>query len=1292
MERLENFVPGALLQRLRLAHSDEGAAACTSFRGAVLFVDISDYTVLAETLCNQGANGIEQLGEILDLAFRGYVRAVEETAGEIACFAGDAFIAYWADDDGSNVSRALGRAHDCARLLHATSRLAIRSSSTPAPRLHIGVGAGEMWAARLGGDDHWQLVLAGRAVRDACAASARASAGETVVAPAAGPFAAPLPDDPSIVASAATSESIPAISSTRAFAPLVPRRVQEFADEGFASWIPQRRTICALFVRLDGLDDTAPNALTQYQAVVTSLHVALRLYTSSSGTLLLDDKGLVFTVCFGMPHDAHADDAIRAIRAGLAVRAELARLGFDCAIGVAAGPGVCMPLGGPQRRHYWAVGRFMHIAGRLMEAAGSGLLCTEEVADRVRRVVSLTPERPLALKGLRWPLRAFRVREAAGVNDDAGVLYGREEEQATLDQYLDKFEDGRGTALWLVGEPGLGKTTLVHYLRQEAARRRIRCLSGGAGSVEIDVPYVAWRPVFASLLDNASALQATSQADRRERLGSIRHPQLASLINAVIPGFLDETPLVHSISGQARADATASVLSEVIASRATNRFVLVLEDCHWMDSASWRLLLRVAQDYPAAFIVLTSRPTIDVQELSALRRLEPFAEMKLAPLRPAAIGSLVESVLGQQSSDQALVDEITKRAVGNPLFAREYALLLTTDLLQRDFGSRPAAPPGSAASDTVPVTVRSLIASRLDALPPSDDLALKAASVIGDRFTVDLLAGVYPGDAHGKPLDAILKSLTERQLIAPEGIDERSFVFPHALIREVTYEQLTREQRRHLHRRAAETIERERRSDLRQDIALLAHHWSHAEVPGFAIEFSDRAASHALAAGAFEEADRLLSTCMQLAKEHGHDVAVADRIRWYREVADARNGMGQLEPRSAAAHHALRLAGRSRSHSSIGLLAQSTGQLCRMKIRRALPAAWQVADTSQALDVARAYRHSAEVCYFNNDMLGMICDSVSAVACASSQGPSAVLAGASTELGGILSIAGLRRIGERILQRSIVMAEAANEQAAQAYAHMISCLYYVGVGDWQSAERSAQRCQELCEPMDDRVNWTNAQAVRFWMSHYRSHEVAAYHAATSLRDRASETGNRQHRAWAFRFLALCALRSGEAREAAVQLQAGLECLGETAALNERIPTLGMLALAQLRSGDLWSARATAREGLAQVVHVRRPIGHSTLEGYSSLLTVALDAWNEEHSPQWKHAIRTCLRILGRYRKSFPVGEPRYQLHRGDYRKLSGAIGAARRSYRRGEAAASRLGMPWEAGRCRDARADLPAPR
>ena len=273
------------------------------------------------------------------------------------------------------------------------------------------------------------------------------------------------------------------------------------------------------------------------------------------------------------------------------------------------------------------------------------------------------------------------------------------------------------------------------------------------------------------------------------------------------------------------------------------------------------------------------------------------------------------------------------------------------------------------------------------------------------------------------------------------------------------------------------------------------------------------------------------------------------------------------------------------------------------------------------------------------------------------------------------------------------MAEAADDQAAQAYAHMISCLYYVGRGDWPSAERSAQRCQELCEPMDDRVNWTNAQAVRFWMSHYRSHDAAAYDAARQLGIARSKPatvsiGPGHCAAWR---CARCR-RNDPVRPSATAC-AALDCLGETAAVNERIPTLGILALAQLRCGDVALARATAVQAFDMFAKVKRPIGHSTLEGYSCLVRVALDVCREEESRsptwhKWHGYIDICLRVLRRYRKAFRVGEPRYELHRGDFQRLSGSLAAARRSYRRGEAAAIRLGMPWETKRCQQALAEL----
>ena len=1038
MERLESYVAGGLLQRIRRAAANDQAPACVSFRGATLFVDISGYTRLAETLCSQGSAGVEQLGAILDRFFSSHVSAVHECAGEIANFAGDAFLAYWAADDG-DLGRVTRRAEDCARRLHMT-RLLEPHTLAQAPVLHIGLGAGDLWGARLGGDRRWHVLLAGPAVRQACAASRRAAAGETAVAPEAEALCAPLfelsakttrASDSAILAEiAVTAPAADAPSTVEIldFTGYVPKRVQDYADEGYSAWIPQRRTVCALFVRIEGLDETSLDALATHQAVATSLDVALRPYTGSSGRLQLDDKGLVFTLCLGVPHDAHTDDSLRAVRAGLAVRRELARLGFVASMGAADGDGVCMPIGSAQRRLYWVGGSFNHVAARLMEAAGEGFLCTEKVAYQVRHAMSLAPERPLVLKGVRWPVRVFRVQDVGYIDDQGGLLYGRDEEQAVMEECLQAFESGRGTVLWMVGEAGLGKTALVRHFQHAVTQRGIPCLTGGAGSVEMAVPYAAWRPVFAALFDGA-----VTQVERRARVGAIRHPQYAPLVNAVLPGLLDDTPLVQGLSGQARADATSGVLSDLLALHASGRFVLVLEDCHWMDSASWRLAVRVAQDHPAAVILLTSRPTTD-QDLSALRKLERYREMNLSPLPSGAIGSLVESVLQGWPAPAELVDEITERSVGNPLFAREYALLLASRVVHGDPASSVPGVQRPEDPGEVPSTVESLIASRLDSLLPAEDLALKAASVIGDTFSAETIRDVCPGGiASDGGLASLLVRLAERQLMVRMERGSEVYAFHHELIRRVTYRQLTREQRRDLHRRCAERIETRYRANLSPHAAALAHHWSNAEAPSFAIRYTGQAAAQALSAGAFAEAERLLVSCLELAQGETQPIESADLLRWYQQLADARRGMGYLERRKEAAHLALGVAGVSRPDTLLlqaPLGALRIGEMCGrwlLSLGPSMPA-------EQTMDVARAFRHSGEVCYFENDPFGMLYDSLSAATYAAALGPSAVLVGALTELGGIVSVGGLRRTGEKLLQWAIETAEAANDQAAQASA------------------------------------------------------------------------------------------------------------------------------------------------------------------------------------------------------------------------------------------------------------------
>ena len=147
------------------------------------------------------------------------------------------------------------------------------------------------------------------------------------------------------------------------------------------------------------------------------------------------------------------------------------------------------------------------------------------------------------------------------------------------------------------------------------------CLSGGAGSVEIAVRLCGLAAGVCGTCWKACASSVCCLARRSVERSSahIRHPQLAPLSTRWCPDSSKRRRSCRACPGRRAPTRHRACSAKSSPSHATSRFVLVLEDCHWMDSASWRLVLRVAQDYPQALIVLTSRPAADVQELSALR-------------------------------------------------------------------------------------------------------------------------------------------------------------------------------------------------------------------------------------------------------------------------------------------------------------------------------------------------------------------------------------------------------------------------------------------------------------------------------------------------------------------------------------------------------------------------------------------------------------------------------------------------------------------------------------------------
>ena len=826
--------------------------------GAVVFADIVGFTALTERFAHSGEEGLEKLSEVLNTTFANYVEEVRRSGGEVAVFAGDAFLAYW-------VAKAPGES-ELVRAARAAAACAVRlrdvryenSREHGAPELHVGLAAGSLWAARVGTTAlGWELVLGGDAVRDAAAALGVSERGQISVAASAVGLLGPTrvaktesrwvlrrepfspPDDIAPHQNGTSPHGINGPTIT------LPRIVRERWSQRANPWLAELRRVTPVFVRIDGFDDMGPDALDSLQRVWTTLQDVVHGFSSERGSLLIDDKGLVFLLVFGTAYNTHADDVVRAVRMALAIEHQIGKLGFRCAMGVASGAAFCGVLGSKARCMYATVGPPMNRAARLMMASGSGLMC-QDVGDDTLQLpdLSVSSAGVAHLKGLDAELALLRIQSRLRIAHALGDLCGRTAEQLLLDRLLDDLACGQGGLVTIVGDAGVGKSALALDALERARQRGIR---GAVGQCEHEakVSYGAWRGVLPTILGlGGDPLGAGLEDAARRGLSRCERAELFPLLAPLLSLPANDTKHTGHLRDAARADATLQLLTDVMRELAPVPMVVVLEDVHWMDSASWRLLERVISLVPGLLVIVTSRTTNAPGLKEVTQNAARCREMALRPLDKEARLTLVRKLLGERPPPTELLRLVEDESAGNPLYIVECVLLLS-DALGR-------ARPGDAGApeDRVHSSVRALITSRLDLLSPRQELAIKVASVAGSTFHWSLVERLLGGMAtQSSDLSGVL---VRQRLIAEVPDAPGVFRFSHEMIRDVAYGLMLVQQRRSLHRDAALAIEDD--PSRPKPAATLANHWLLDSDQERMLLWSDRAGTEALETGAFEEA------------------------------------------------------------------------------------------------------------------------------------------------------------------------------------------------------------------------------------------------------------------------------------------------------------------------------------------------------------------------------------------------------------------------------------------------------
>lgn len=397
------------------------------------------------------------------------------------------------------------------------------------------------------------------------------------------------------------------------------------------------------------------------------------------------------------------------------------------------------------------------------------------------------------------------------------VVVGRTAERARFAEHLAHARDGRGQAVLLSGEAGVGKSAFTRQAIDAATAQGFRVLYGVTVESDGGLPYAPF----------VAAVRSGFRGIDRDRLGRVLSqtaPDLAQLFPELSKTTRSEP---GSTIEQQRLSVAFQGLFSAFAREAP--VLLVVEDLHWCDEASLALLHYLARELRDTRVLLLGTYRSDemhrrhplLRVLASMQRERVVGEIALGRLTRDEVRELIHATLLPTDPTVQVGDEfrdaLYDRAEGNPFFTEELikSLVDSGDVFhsaETGWSRKPIE------QMKIPGSVREAVRTRIEKLSPEAQATLSAAAAIGLRSSFDLLRTVRAlseGDLEGHLREAI-----DQQLVIELGGRTDEYGFRHALTKEVVYDDLMVRERKRLHRAVADALI----ADPQAEPALVAHH------------------------------------------------------------------------------------------------------------------------------------------------------------------------------------------------------------------------------------------------------------------------------------------------------------------------------------------------------------------------------------------------------------------------------------------------------------------------------------
>ena len=824
------------------------------FAAATIFIDISGFTAMTQTLMKNGKEGAEILTSIINNIFTPAIDAIYDNCGFISTFAGDAFTAIFPLDEVD----AVYAMHAGLKIQNIFREVGLQKSKFGDFQLSvkIGLSAGKVEWRLIENEIQNAYYFRGAAI-DGCAESEhQCSTGDSVfdfnvmdILRSGGIDVASEPlnkkhylIEKDFQLSLSPCKEIDSEYSGELVNTFEPQVILDRKLKG------EFRDIISAFISFEE-NENLLSAILEIIAITNQ-------YGGYFNKIDFGDKGAVALILFGAPIGREKLDE-RAGDFALKVKECGQKNSVNLRIGLTFGKVFAGFVGSDRRSEYTALGMTVNLSARFMMKAQWGeIYLDRRIYTNIENKFEMEYIREEDFKGFTGKIPFYSLlskKEQFDAKGFSGELVGRAAELVELFDFTAPLKEKRfGGVVYIDGVAGIGKSRLVNELKEKVSDYNWFFMPCD------EILKKSFNP-FVYYFNNYFNQSEENTTEENKNIFELSYTELFNASNETIQAELSygkpflgallnlfwENSIYEQVDAKTRYDNTLYAIKSFFKALSLQKpFIIELDDGHWIDEDSMHVLdvlTRNVQDYP--FIIISACRYNDdesIFEFGLKDVLENRLELNYLDkeLSRYMIDAKVSEIyqISKIEVPNDVFEFIWEKSTGNPFYIEQIIMYLHDHrVLDNNMHLK-------RTSIEIPSNINAIIVARIDRLTEDVKEVIKTASVIGKEFIVKILSSMLNSlsiEFQSDNLQNVIKTGKTENIW--NSIKEIKYIFKHALIRESVYEIQLKERLRELHKLAAETIESLYMVNLDEYLEDLAFHNERAEITEKAIYYLDKA-------------------------------------------------------------------------------------------------------------------------------------------------------------------------------------------------------------------------------------------------------------------------------------------------------------------------------------------------------------------------------------------------------------------------------------------------------------------